>query len=74
MSRQRRDPQLVAAIEDADARLQRMGINDRLRIKFRTLADPSWLGQYRSFSQFRGGAESPAYRDIIQRYVQALAV
>ena len=55
MPRQRRDPQLIAAIEDADARLQRMGIHDQLRVKFRPLADPTWLGQYRSLSQFRGG-------------------
>jgi hypothetical protein len=51
----RRDPKLIAVIEDADARLQRFGIDDRLQIKFRKTAEPDWLGQYRSFSQFRSG-------------------
>ena len=46
---------IKAAIEDADGRLQRFGIVDRITIKFRTTLEPGWLGQYRSLSQFKSG-------------------
>ena len=46
---------IKAAIEDADGRLQRFGIVDHITVKFRPTSQTDSLGQYRSFSQFRGG-------------------